>query len=86
MGHGPHWGLMGDSFGGMGPLNIISWIIGLILVAALVAWFIRTNSAAKARNDGTELRRVALDVLEDRYARGEINREEFLQKKQDIGG
>jgi putative membrane protein len=26
------------------------------------------------------------DVLEERYARGEINRDEYLQKKKDIGG
>jgi putative membrane protein len=31
-------------------------------------------------------RREALDILEARYARGEIQREEYLQKKQDLGG
>lgn len=28
----------------------------------------------------------ALAILEGRYARGEIQREEYLQKKQDLGG
>ncbi len=28
----------------------------------------------------------ALSVLEGRYARGEINREEYLEKKRDLGG
>ena len=28
----------------------------------------------------------ALSVLEGRYARGEINREEYLEKKKDLGG
>ncbi|MEI9996597.1 MAG: SHOCT domain-containing protein [Rhizomicrobium sp.] len=28
----------------------------------------------------------ALATLEERYARGEIQREEYLQKKQDLGG
>jgi putative membrane protein len=28
----------------------------------------------------------ALSILEQRYARGEIEREEYLQKKQDLGG
>ncbi|HEY1710428.1 MAG TPA: SHOCT domain-containing protein [Rhizomicrobium sp.] len=28
----------------------------------------------------------ALAILEDRYARGEIQRDEYLQKKQDLGG
>ncbi len=31
-------------------------------------------------------RSQALDVLEGRYARGEIQRDEYLQKKQDLGG
>ena len=31
-------------------------------------------------------RREALDILEGRYARGEIQRDEYLQKKQDLGG
>jgi putative membrane protein len=30
--------------------------------------------------------RNALRLLEERYARGEINREEFLQRKQDLLG
>ncbi|HVV65898.1 MAG TPA: SHOCT domain-containing protein [Rhizomicrobium sp.] len=28
----------------------------------------------------------ALSTLEERYARGEIQRDEYLQKKQDLGG
>jgi len=31
-------------------------------------------------------RSPGLDVLEERYARGEINRDEYLQKKKDIEG
>ena len=31
-------------------------------------------------------RSAGLDVLEQRYARGEINRDEYLQKKQDLVG
>jgi putative membrane protein len=35
---------------------------------------------------GTTSRSDALAILEGRYARGEIQRDEYLQKKQDLGG
>jgi putative membrane protein len=35
---------------------------------------------------GMERRSSGLDVLEERYARGEINRDEYLEKKRDIVG
>lgn len=35
---------------------------------------------------GMERRPSGLDVLEERYARGEINRDEYLEKKRDITG
>ena len=31
-------------------------------------------------------RKESLDILEGRYARGEIQRDEYLQKKADLGG
>ena len=35
---------------------------------------------------GVERRSSALDLVEERYARGEINRDEYLEKKRDITG
>jgi putative membrane protein len=35
---------------------------------------------------GMERRSPGLDALEERYARGEINRDEYLQKKKDMLG
>ncbi len=35
---------------------------------------------------GSSNRSEALTILEGRYARGEIQRDEYLQKKQDLGG
>jgi len=35
---------------------------------------------------GASSRAEALSILEQRYARGEIQRDEYLQKKQDLGG
>ena len=80
-GYGPQWGMMG----GYGGFGMIIWVVVLIAIVALIAWLVRSPSS-----HGTHYlpprRSSGLDVLEERYARGEINREEYLQKKKDIGG
>ena len=42
--------------------------------------------APGVKGQGMERRSSGLDVLEERYARGEINRDEYLEKKRDITG
>ena len=60
------------------PLVLVALVIGAI-------WFIRSPSYP-ARAGQLPRRSSGLDILEERYARGEINRDEFLQKKQEISG
>ncbi len=77
------WGHMGDygwSWGwGMGIGMLLYW--GL-LIAAIVALVKLTSSQGSAI--GRTREKSALDLLKERYARGEIEREEFLQKKHDL--
>jgi putative membrane protein len=51
---------------------------GAVLVAVMVGirWLIRQSQAGRVD--------PALDILRQRYARGEINREEFETKKRDL--
>jgi putative membrane protein len=49
---------------------------GVLLVRYLGGW---TDNAG-----WRERRPTALELLEERYVRGEINRDEFLEKKRDI--
>jgi putative membrane protein len=42
-------------------------------------WFVRSQPLP-----GGKRRSTGLDLLEERYARGEISREEYLQKKHDL--
>ena len=70
---------------GWSPFHGIFSLIVLIVVIAVVVWLVRSVTHAGPRI-GPERRSAGLDVLEERYARGEINRDEYLQKKRDILG
>jgi putative membrane protein len=85
-GYGPDWGMMGGWGGGWGPFGMIIWLLIVALIVAAVVWFIRSASRRGMHPPGIGSRLPGLDVLEERYARGEINRDEYLQKKRDIGG
>jgi putative membrane protein len=75
------WGYMGH-YGhgwGMGFGMLLFWgllIFGLVALGRYV-W----GSGTGAGRDGDK---SALDLLKERYARGEIEREEFEQKKRDL--
>jgi putative membrane protein len=74
------WGNHGDWMWGMGGFMGLGWIVILIAIVAVVWLLMRGPLAGGARTE----RRSALDILEERYARGEIGREEFEQKKRDL--
>lgn len=85
-GYGPGWGLMGGwGYYGHGGLHLVFWIAIVLAIAAICVWGMRSVCMPGMRRD-TLPRPAGLDVLEQRYARGEINRDEYLQKKQDIAG
>ena len=86
-GYGPQWGMMGGyGYGyGFGLIHMVFWVVILVAIVVAIIWLVR--SLAGGGGNGPHARRSAgLEVLEERYARGEINRDEYLQKKKDIGG
>jgi putative membrane protein len=54
------------------------WLLPLALVIALVIYF-ANPSAGKSATEKT-----AMDILKERYARGEIGKDEFDVKKRDL--
>ncbi len=74
-------------FGTFGfPFMIFGWLFMLLFWAAiilLVIWLYRQVTAPRdaAVSRGEE---SALDILKKRYARGEIDKKEFEEKKRDL--
>jgi putative membrane protein len=67
--------------GWMMPFMGIFWLIGMFLFFGLMMGMFRRHGGMFDRHYGGS---TALATLEERYARGDINRDEYLQKKQDI--
>lgn len=66
--------------GGMGG----GWLIGIILIG-IVIWAVMTlSNGSRGRFGGSRPRNDALNILKERYAKGEISREEFEDMKQDL--
>ena len=86
-GYGPGWGMMGGYGGyGGGPIHLIVWVVIIVAIVAFCVWMMRSMCAHGMHHHLPPRRSSGLDVLEERYARGEINRDEYLQKKRDILG
>ncbi|NQU13805.1 MAG: SHOCT domain-containing protein [Desulfobacteraceae bacterium] len=71
---------------GMGWFGMIFMIIfwGLIItgIVLLIRWLIQTTGSRGQSGVGTGSK--AMDILEERYARGEITRDEFESMKKDL--
>lgn len=78
---------MWDHNDGMGWWMVIGsvWmVIFFILIIALVAWGIKSISGNSSSGSVGIGKNSALDIAKERYARGEISREEFEQIKRDL--
>lgn len=71
-GYGWHW------FGWLGML--IFWFLIILLVLGALK-YLRTDGT---EDGGAARGKTAIEYLEEAYARGEISRDEFLQKREDL--
>jgi putative membrane protein len=63
--------------GGMGWFGMLLWGVFLILMVALVLWVVFSLARPQPRPSEPD----AQEILRQRFARGEINREEFDQAR-----
>lgn len=79
-------GMMGSGRGGWGTGWGFGWIFGILFMAAIVAgvvWLIN-SIASSGTGLSSKQEESPLDILKKRYARGEINKQEFEDKKKDL--
>ena len=72
------WGI-GNMMGfwGGGIMMIAFWV----LITAFIFWLVRE---ASGKNSHSRSDSNALEILKERYAKGEIDKREFEEKKKDI--
>ena len=75
------WGPMGNCGWGWGGMMGVGMLLFWGLLIVVIVLLIRATWGP-----GRDREKTALDLLKERYARGEIERDEFERKKRDLEG
>lgn len=80
---GSYWnwnGWMGSLGMGIGGVfMLLFWALVMLVVVLLIRWQLSSTGGVDRK------RRSPRDILDERYASGEIGREEYEQKRRDLG-
>ena len=75
-----------DSYGGWGPGTMMGWFGGgimmllfWVLIIIFIVWVVQKVGNNDSKSDSS-----ALDILKERYVKGEITKEQFEVMKKDI--
>lgn len=69
----PWWGL----------IMMALWVLAIVGIILLIVWLLRLGTTrGPDRTPGGNARDPALQILRERFARGEISREEFEEMRQ----
>lgn len=74
---GGGWG-WGPGFGGI--FMILFWALVIFGIVALAKWLFSAGASGGSGGSG----KSALDILKERYAKGEISREQYEQMRRDL--
>jgi putative membrane protein len=80
------WGWM---MGGAAPLGWLLWlVVGLLVVASLVVLLVLTwQHRSPSPEAGTAETRAPTprEILDQRYARGEIDHDDYIRRREELG-
>ena len=83
------WGMGSGMMGGYGMgwfggiVMIVFWILILVGLVFLIKWLVQSTSRDKITGSSGDR---SLEILKERYAKGEIDKQEFENKKKDLSG
>lgn len=78
-------GMMGWGYGmgWFGPiLTAAFWIAVIVGIVFLIRWLVLSSGTGSRKTNSQD---SALEILNRRYARGEIDKEEFIETRKDLG-
>lgn len=78
---GPFWGSRWDGFG---PFMMLPMMLFWLLIIVIGILLVRKLWRESRDNEVPAASKTALDILKERYAKGEISKAEFEQIKKDI--
>jgi putative membrane protein len=88
--------VVGWDFGGFGLVALVGFVVWLVFAVGLVVlivlairWLLRSLNSPQTSSLGGSVASsedAALRVLRERFARGEIDTDEFEQKRRTLGG
>ena len=81
-GHGPGMMDWGHGMGWFGFVMMgVFWILIIVAIIFAIRWLVVSSRGGSHSQKSEE---TVLEILKKRYARGEINKEEFEEKKRDL--
>lgn len=81
-GYGPGYGMYGD----WGVMGILWHVIGFVIVVAVILWLVRMIiwGPRHGRRHSWWHVQSALETLNERYAKGEIDKAEYEERKKTL--
>ena len=73
------WGSGAGGMFGFAPMALW-WVILIVAAVMLVRWLVGASAGRRSSGVG-----AGREILAERYARGEIDRDEFQKRRRDLG-